>query len=101
MRISWQHVDTLNVVACDFELYHLIGAELALLNEAVTGDHDEELPLGVVPVLAFGDAGLADVDHESRESAYRDSGKADCFEGTLSRRYNHKTAVSYAVPMRS
>ena len=28
----------------------------------MTGDHYEELPLSVVPVLALGDAGLGDVD---------------------------------------
>ena len=28
----------------------------------MAGDHDELLPLGVVPVLALGDAGLGDVD---------------------------------------
>ena len=62
MRIARQHMDALDVVACDFKLYHLVGAELALLDEAVAGDYDEKLPLGVVPVLAFGDAGAGDVD---------------------------------------
>ena len=62
VRVAGKHVDALDVVARDFKLDDFIRAELALLNEAVTADHDEELPLGVVPVLAFGDAGLADVD---------------------------------------
>ena len=64
MRISWQHVDALDIVATHFKLNHLAFGvvEVAFLDETVTADHDEELPLGVVPVLAFGDAGLADVD---------------------------------------
>lgn len=64
VRIARQHVDALDVVARDLELDDLaLGVvEVALLDEAVTTDHDEELPLGVVPVLALGDAWLADVD---------------------------------------
>ena len=36
--------------------------EIPLLNQSMTSHHDELLELGVVPVLAFGDARLADVD---------------------------------------
>ena len=62
MGVAGEHVDGLDVVAGDLELDDFIGAQLALLDEAVAGDDDEELPLGVVPVLAFGDAGTGDVD---------------------------------------
>ena len=60
--IAWEHVDALNVVARDFKLDDFVGAEFALLNQSVATDHDEELPLGVVPMLAFGDARLGNVD---------------------------------------
>ena len=60
--IAWKHVDALDVVARYFEFDDFVCAELALLNETVTSYHDEELPLGVVPVLALCDAWLADVD---------------------------------------
>ena len=60
--IARQHVHSLDIIARDFELQDFVGAQLALLDEAVAGDHNEELPLGVVPVLALGDAGTADVD---------------------------------------
>ena len=53
---------TLNILPRDLELNDLVGAQLALLNQPVAGHNDEELPLGVVPVLAFGDAGTADID---------------------------------------
>ena len=62
MRIAWQHMDALDIVTRHFKINHLIGAEFAFLNQAMTGHDDEEFPLGVVPVLAFGDAGLGDVD---------------------------------------
>ena len=64
VRIAREHVDALDVVARDFKLDDLAFrvVEVALLDEAVATDHDEELPLGVVPVLSLGDAWLADVD---------------------------------------
>lgn len=64
VRIARQHVDALDVVARDLELDDLAFGvvQVALLDEAVATDHDEELPLGVVPVLTLGDARLADVD---------------------------------------
>ena len=62
MGVTRKHVDGLDMVAGDLELDDFVGAQLALLDEAVAGDDDEELPLGVVPVLALGDAGLGDVD---------------------------------------
>ena len=64
MRIPRQHVDALDVVACDLELDDLAFGvvEVALLDEAVAAHHDEELPLGVVPVLTLSDARLANVD---------------------------------------
>jgi len=62
--VAREHVDALDVVAGDFELDHLVGAELALLDEAMAGDDDKELPLGVVPVLPFGNAGLRDIDRD-------------------------------------
>ncbi len=59
--VAGQHVDGLNAVAGDLELQDLVAADPALLNEAVAGDDDEELPLGVVPMLALGDAGSGDI----------------------------------------
>ena len=60
--VARQHVDGLDVVATDFELYHLIGAKLALLNQTMSRHYDEELPLGVVPVLTLRDARFRDID---------------------------------------
>ena len=64
MCVAWEHVDGLNVVAINFpfEDFAFGVVEVALLNEAVTLDDDELLELGVMPVLTFGNAGLADVD---------------------------------------
>ena len=56
------HVDRLHLIAGNLKLHRLAGVDVPLLNQAVTGHHDEQLPLGVVPVLALGDAGAADVD---------------------------------------
>ena len=62
MRVTRKHVDGLDVVAIDFPLQHLAFriVEVALLDEAVTLDHDELLELGVVPMLPLGDAHRVD-----------------------------------------
>jgi len=55
-------VDRFNPVSAHFKVQDFVRAQAALLDESVTADDDEELPFGVVPVLAFCDAWLADVD---------------------------------------
>ena len=62
--VARQHMDGLDAIAGDLELHDLVRADLPLLDEAVTGDNDKELLLAVVPVLALGDAGLADIHGE-------------------------------------
>ena len=64
MGVTWEHVDGLDVVAIDFpfEDFAFGVIEVTLLDEAVAFDDDELLPFGMVPMLTFGDAGLADVD---------------------------------------
>ncbi len=52
----------LYLVTAYLELDDFISTELALLYLAMTGNDDEELPLGVVPVLALGDSRLGDID---------------------------------------
>ena len=64
MGVARQHVDGLHLLAGDLEFQHLVSPHLPLLNEGVAGDHDEELPLAVVPVLALGDAGPGDIHAE-------------------------------------
>ena len=56
------HVDGLDFVAGNFKFYRLPRVDVPLLDQAVAVDHDELLPLGVVPVLALGDAGLGNID---------------------------------------
>ena len=64
MCVAWKHVDGLDMVAVNFPFKNLSFrvVEVSLLNETVALDHDELFELGVVPVLTFCDAGLADVD---------------------------------------
>ena len=62
--ITGEHVHGLYLVTAYLELDDFISTELALLYLAMTGNDDEELPLGVVPMLAFGDAGLGNVHTE-------------------------------------
>lgn len=64
VRIAREHVDALDIVACDFEFDNLpLGiVKVALLDKAMTSNHNKELPLGVMPVLPLGDARLRDVD---------------------------------------
>ena len=68
--IAGQHMDGLYLVAGNLKLDHLIRADFALLNEAVAGHHNKELPLGVVPVLALGDAGLRDVSADTKAASF-------------------------------
>ena len=64
MGVSGQHVDGLDLLAGHLKLDHLIRANPTLLDKAMAGHHDKELPLGIVPVLALGDAGLGNVHGE-------------------------------------
>ena len=52
----------LNVVATDLKVEYFVAVDAALLNECATCYDHEELPLGVVPMLSLGDAGLGYVD---------------------------------------
>ena len=62
--VAGEHVHSLDAVVTDVKLYHLVGANLSLLDEGMAADNDEELPLGVVPMLALGDTRAGDVDTE-------------------------------------
>ena len=62
MGIAGEHDDGLDFVTTHLVVEDFVSAFLAELDEAVTRDDDELFPLGVVPMLTFGDAGLGDVD---------------------------------------
>ncbi len=59
---SGDHVDRFDLLSRNLELNHLSSVSVPLLDQAMAGNDDKQLPLGVVPVLSFGDARLADVD---------------------------------------
>ena len=56
------HVDRLNFVPGNLKLHRFSGVDVPFLNQAVPSHHDEQFPLGVVPVLPLRDARAADVD---------------------------------------
>ena len=67
--VAGQHLDCLDLVAGNLEAYDgvfpsgcRVDTELSFLNETAPLHNYEDLPLGVVPVLALGNAGLGDVD---------------------------------------
>ena len=60
--VARKHMHCFDLVSAHLEVQDFVASYPALLDEAVAADNDEELPLGVVPVLAFCDARLADVD---------------------------------------
>ena len=62
--VAREHVHGLNLVAAHLEFHHLVGADLAFLNQGAAAHHNEEFPLGVVPVLALGDSRLGNVHAE-------------------------------------
>ena len=55
-------MDSLDLVPGNLKLHRFAGVDVSLLNQTVTSDHNEQLPLGVVPVLPLGNARTADVD---------------------------------------
>ena len=64
MRVSRQHVDGLHPVPAHLEVEHLVRVYPPLLYQGPAADHDEQLPLGVVPVLSFGHSRFGNVDAE-------------------------------------
>ena len=71
-------MDGLDLVPRNLKLHRFSGVDISLLNQSVTCHHNEQLPLGVVPVLPLGDSRTADVDahlpavggmHQFRERA--------------------------------
>jgi len=55
-------VDSFDLIPRNLKLYRFSGVNVSLLNQAMTCNHDEQFPLGIVPVLSLGDAGLTDID---------------------------------------
>ena len=64
VRPAGDHVDGLDLVARYLKADFLICVDVALLDQRATADDDEELPLGVMPMLTLGDAGLRDIHAE-------------------------------------
>lgn len=50
-----------NLFATDFKFHCFSGIDVAFLNESVSRNDNEQLPLGVVPIQTLCDAGFADV----------------------------------------
>lgn len=64
MRVAREHVYGLDFVAGDLEVQDLVRIDAALLDERAAGDHDKELPFGVMPMLPLGHPGIGDIDTE-------------------------------------
>ena len=58
------HVNSFDFVAGNLKGYLFIGVDISLLDQRSSADDDEKLPLGIVPMLPLGDAGLGDIDRE-------------------------------------
>ena len=58
MRVAWEHVNHLNLFATHLKLDYIISTQFAFLNQTMTGYYNEELPLGIMPVLSLCDAWL-------------------------------------------
>ena len=62
VRPARDHVDSLDLITGNLKLHRFASVDIAFLNQTVTSHHNEQFPLGVVPMLALGDARTADVD---------------------------------------
>ncbi len=60
--VTGEHDDGLDFVTTHLVVEDFVGTFLAELDETVARDDDELFPLGVVPMLTFGDTRLRDVD---------------------------------------
>lgn len=56
------HVDNFNLIATDLKFHRFTCVDIAFLDEFLSGNHDKQLPLAVVPVLTLGNAGVIDID---------------------------------------
>ena len=64
VRPAGNHVDGFNFVSRNLKGYFFVGVDIALLNQRATGNNNEKLPFGIVPMLSLGDTGLGDIDRE-------------------------------------
>ena len=55
--VAGQHVNGLYIVARNLKVEYFVRADLALLYQRPSAYDNEELPLGVMPMLAFCNAG--------------------------------------------
>ena len=62
MRPAGDHVDSFDPVSAHFEGNFLSGVDVSLFDQAMSMNNNELLPLAVMPVLTFRNAGLADVN---------------------------------------
>ena len=62
VRPTGNHMNCLNLVPEYLKFHHLAGIDITLLNQTMTGYHDEQLPLTVVSVLTFRNTGLGNID---------------------------------------
>ena len=61
VRPAGDHVDGFDLVATDLKADFLIRMDIAFFDQRPTADDDEELPLGIVPMLTLGNTGLRDI----------------------------------------
>ena len=64
MRVSGEHMNCLYLLAAHLEVEHFFRADLPLLDQRLAGNHNEEFPLGMMPMLTLGDSGLGDIHAE-------------------------------------
>ena len=62
MRPPRDHMDRFNLFPADFKLHGFPRIDIPLLDQPMAMHNDEQLPLGIVPVLPLRDARLADID---------------------------------------
>ena len=64
MGIPRQHVDSFDFIAADFKIQHLIRSDFPLLDQSVACHNDKKFPLGMMSVLALGNARQRHIDTE-------------------------------------
>ena len=64
MGVTGKHMYSFYLITGNFKIQHLIGTDFPLLNKAVATYHNEELPFGIVPMLALRNSGLTDIHRE-------------------------------------
>ena len=64
------HINCFNLISADFKLCRFTCMDIPFLNQSMPGHNNEQLPLGIMPVLPLCDPRFADIDTDLPAVSY-------------------------------